>query len=98
MRAEIVFRSRHITFKIGEKIDHFICDDEDESTVKSIAREKFRAYELEIKKIQKLSDEKLDGFILYQNNVYQVYATNGLVKKITGPVAKEIKRQIKTFS
>lgn len=91
----MVCRSRHTALKLGDFIKSHVCNEDDDELIESISREKFREFETEIKNRQKASETKQDGYILFQDNIYQVYAVNGLVKKITGPSAKEIKRQIK---
>lgn len=91
----MIVRSHLTACVIGNKVLKHVCEDESDEVIESTAREKYRAFETQIKEEQR-SGVKQDGFILYQDNVYQVYAVNGTVKKITGPVAKEIKRRIKS--
>lgn len=90
----MVLRSRHTALVLGQEIKSVVITDDAEEVIESKAREQYRAFETEIKEKQR-SGVKEDGFILYQDNVYQVYAGNGTVKKITGSVAKEVKRRIK---
>jgi len=91
----LVLKSRHTALVLGQVIKSVVLPDDSEEVIESKAREQFRAFEAEIK-AQQRSGTKEDGFILFQDNVYQVYAGNGTVKKITGATAKDVKRRIKS--
>lgn len=90
----MILRSRLTASLFGGQVQKHTCDSEDEHEVETVARTQFRGFEESIKCQQKAGVNQ-DGFILYQDNVYQVFAVNGTVKKITGQLAKDVKRQIK---
>lgn len=68
----------------------------DPEVIKSEKKAIFRKAEEEVRKNQKESIPE-DGYILMDGNVYCVYHINTLTKKITGPVAKAVKRKMREF-
>lgn len=68
-------------------------DDVDEDEVDKLLSDQRRKAEKEIHRRQK-EGLNFDGYYIFKDKVYKVFAANTDVKKITGSEAKEIKRRI----
>ena len=98
MREENINSAKYTAFFISGHFKDFVIEDENDENLDRLSRDNFRACEKAIKEIWEKEGVKDDGYILFQDNIYKVYHTNGRSIKIIGPEAKEMKRIFKSYS
>lgn len=85
MREEQTLRASPVIYRVGKTY----------GTIDFSRHAGFEASQ-KIKQLQK--DIKEDGYYLFLGVVYRVYCVNGLVKKITGDIAKGVKLEFKRYA
>lgn len=95
MRAEQIDKLKSVVYVINEKFGKIDLENVAEEELEKASKRAFRQAEQNIRQVQ--SGLKVDGYILFSDVLYKVHFGNTRNEKITGPVAKEIKRRLKQF-
>jgi len=98
MRTAELEKAKPVSYMLTEatikKFDEI--QEVEEDRIERKLKDQFREAGEEVIKLQNNMPEPVDGYILYLDNIYKVYAKGaGMIKKITGDEARQAKRILK---